>query len=161
MDSKSLGKLIDLHFAPLELYARQWCEDPADIVQAAFLKLIEEPESPSNIRAWLYTVVRNLAISSLRSESRRRQRETAHGEAVENWFEEQSSLGLDGESATQALKELPDEIREVVVAHLWGEMTFEEIGELTLTSSSTAHRRYVDGINQLKTIMGVTCQTLQ
>ncbi len=39
MDPDLLGQLLDRHAAALELYARQWCEVPEDVVQDAFLKL--------------------------------------------------------------------------------------------------------------------------
>ncbi|MEW4487361.1 RNA polymerase sigma factor [Thalassoglobus sp. JC818] len=157
MDSQTLGELIDKYAQPLELYARQWSDDAADLVQTAFLKLLEEPVLPSNVKPWLYRVVRNLAVSSLRSTIRRRDRETRHFRRSENWFEDGSDSELDGEKATSALLDLDRKTREVIVAHLWGTLTFEEIADLTQTSSSTVHRRYQNGIQQLRKQMGLSC----
>ena len=39
------------------------------------------------------------------------------------------------------------EQREVIVAQLWGGLTFEQVGELMGSSSSTAHRLYQAGLN--------------
>ena len=47
------------------------------------------------------------------------------------------------------LHESSDE-REVVVARLWGELSFREIGEITGTSESTAHRRYQGALARLR-----------
>ncbi len=49
---------------------------------------------------------------------------------------------LDAAAATTFLKELPPDQREVVVARIWGGLTFQQIGELIGTTDSTAHRRY-------------------
>ncbi|TWT59096.1 RNA polymerase sigma factor SigV [Thalassoglobus neptunius] len=161
MDSQTLGELIDEYAQPLELYARQWSDDAADLVQTAFLKLLEEPTFPSNVKPWLYRVVRNLAFSSLRSTVRRRNREMRHFEQSENWFEHGVDSELDGEKATTVLLELDSRTREVIVAHLWGTLTFEEIAELTHSSSSTVHRRYQNGIQQLRKKLGLSCPTTE
>ncbi len=39
MDPADLGRLLDRHARVLELYARQWCSQPEDIVQEAFVSL--------------------------------------------------------------------------------------------------------------------------
>ena len=59
--------------------------------------------------------------------------------------------------ATAALQRLPIEQRETLVAHLWGGLTFEQIGELTGVSSSTAHRRYLAGLESLRERLRVSC----
>ena len=43
MDPDLLGNLLDQHSSSLELYARQWCDSPEDVVQEAFLKLAGLP----------------------------------------------------------------------------------------------------------------------
>ena len=65
---------------------------------------------------------------------------------------------LDAESAADALVGLPEELREPIVAHLWGGLTFRQIGELTDTSESTAHRRYQDALRRVRqTVMRESC----
>ena len=41
VDSQRLGRLVDRHASALELYARQWCEAPEDVVQEAFRGAVE------------------------------------------------------------------------------------------------------------------------
>jgi RNA polymerase sigma-70 factor (ECF subfamily) len=48
------------------------------------------------------------------------------------------------------LAELASELREVIVARLWGGLTFAEIAELVGCSLATAQRRYQAGLNELK-----------
>ncbi len=152
-----LGQLLDQHAAALELYARQWCARPEDVVQDAFVELSQQPQLPERPQAWLFRVVRNGALTERRSSSRRRHYESLAAE--ENWFEQSFDLPLDGAAATTALRDLPDEQRETILAHLWGGLTFTEIGEMTGASSSTAHRRYAEGLEQLRKRLGVTWLT--
>ena len=159
-----LATLLDQHAAALELYARGWCFCPDDVVQDALLQLVRQPAVPENVVAWLYRVVRNGSISAARSDARRRRRESLAAETSlasthrrARWFTTQDGDRLDAETATAALEALREEWREPVVAHIWGGLSFEEIGELIGCSSSTAHRRYVAGLAALRERLGVSC----
>ena len=52
---------------------------------------------------------------------------------------------------------MPDELREVLVARIWGGLTFEQIAEVLQTSTSTAFRRYEEAISYLRTRLGIPC----
>lgn len=156
MTADELTRLIDRHAGPLVLYARQWTDAPEDVVQTALLKLVRLGRPPENPVPWLYTVVRNAARDAQRSARRRTKYETRRAEHAPNWFEDDAT-GLDGETATAALADLPDDVREIVIAHLWGGLTFEQIAATVGGSASTAYRRYVSGIAALRTALGVTC----
>jgi RNA polymerase sigma-70 factor (ECF subfamily) len=65
------------------------------------------------------------------------------------WFETTDDR-VDGQEATKLLAELPLEQREVIVARIWGGLTFEEIAELVNCSLPTAHRRYQTGLIGLR-----------
>jgi RNA polymerase sigma factor (sigma-70 family) len=154
-----LGKLFDQQAAVLELYAAQWCTAPADIVQEAFIELSRQHPPPDRPVAWLYRVVRNAAISAARSADRRRRHESRAAEHTPSWFVEEAGAALDAQAAGEALQELDSEQSEVVVARLWGGLSFEQIAALTETSISTAHRRYEAGLQQLRERLGVSCPT--
>jgi RNA polymerase sigma factor (sigma-70 family) len=150
MGPEQLGQLVDRHAAALALYARQWCAAPEDVVQEAFLKLVRQCPAPRHVVAWLFRVVRNGAISVARSEKRRRRYETAAAEELPAWFESSEGVGLDGETAAAALRNLTPEERETITLHLWGGLTFEEIAQVAECSSSTAHRWYAAGLEALR-----------
>ena len=152
-----LAGLLEKHGAALVLYARQWCTCPEDIVQDAFAKLVSRPARPEHVAAWLYRVVRNGAMSAARGERRRRQREQRTA-ASEVWFSDAAGA-LDAQEASAALGDLPGELREVVVARIWGGLTYAEIAELTATSTSTAQRRYEQGLRELQTQLEKPCET--
>ena len=137
------------------LYARQWCSAPEDVVQEAFVKIAALTAPPDQPTAWLYRVVRNAALTAARAEARRRKHETAasHPEA---WFASPEGR-LDALAASEALSALAGEVREPVVAHLWGGLTFVQIGELMGISAATAHRRYLEGLAELRRRLRVEC----
>ncbi len=157
MDPQRLGQLVDEHAAALALYARQWCRAPDDVVQEAFLKLAGQRSPPDNVVAWLYRVVRNGAIAAGRSEQRRRRHERGAAELAGSWFLPAEGTAFDGQAATEALESLSLELREPLVAHLWGGLTFEQIGEVMGVSASTAHRRYLEGLTALRERLRVPC----
>ncbi len=161
MEPEVFGRLVDQHAAALVLYARQWSLAPEDVVQEAYLKLFAQRQPPANPAAWLYRVVRNAAISAARTERRRQRHETVAAARTPAWFADDESVGLDAAAAASALQTLPLEEREVIVAHLWGGLTFDQVAELVGGSSSTAHRRYVAGLATLRERLRIPCPNRQ
>jgi RNA polymerase sigma factor (sigma-70 family) len=143
-----LGRLYREHARALCLYARQWPDGDEDLVQDAFVKLAQQTPAPEQILPWLYRVVRNGALAASRGAARRRRREKRVSIA-EPWFAGADDQ-IDGREATRLLGELPLEQREVVVARIWGGLTFEELARLTGCSLPTAHRRYQVGLAALR-----------
>ena len=152
-----LTALVDRHAAGLVLYARQWCAAPEDVVQAAFLKLARAGTPPENLVPWLYRVVRNGAIDAGRAARRRQKHEARAAERAPCWFTPPDDpTGLDARAATDALQAIPLDAREILVAHLWGGLTFEQIAATVGGSASTAYRRYAAGLELLRAHLKVT-----
>jgi RNA polymerase sigma factor (sigma-70 family) len=145
-----LTRLLDEHGAPLVLYAQQWCNSPEDVVQEAFIRLMRESAAPTNVVGWLFRVVRNGAISASLSAARRARHEFRASQQSDSWFATNDDERLDAVAATDALTSLAIEVRETIVLRLWGGLNFDQIAELTNTSTSTAHRRYVAGLTALR-----------
>lgn len=162
MDSELLGSLVDRLADALALYARQWCDQPEDVVQEAFVRLAAQPASPDNATAWLFRAVRNGAINAGIARRRRSRYEAEAAAKAPAWFEvdpsARRSAAVDPESAQAALESLPVEQREVIVAHLWGGLTFEQVAALAGTSASSAHRLYHAGLVALRERLGVPCR---
>lgn len=155
MSPRQIANLIDAHGPALLLYARQLCDCAEDVVQEAFLKLVTLREWPRETAPWLYRVVRNAALDAVKARRRRQRREEQAARSA-RWFVEPEIDGLDAEAASAALRGLPPEQREVIAAHLWGGLTFEQIGEVSGTAASTAYRRYQAGITALRERLGVS-----
>jgi RNA polymerase sigma factor (sigma-70 family) len=151
---ENLGRLFDEHAAGLVLLARQWCDAPEDIVQDAFVALARQKTEPDRVAAWLYRVVRNGAITASRQSRRRRNREQRSASresepAFGSSYFAATDDRIDAERVCRLLAELDPESREVIVARLWGGLTFEEISRLRGCSLTTAHRRFQAGLAYL------------
>jgi RNA polymerase sigma-70 factor (ECF subfamily) len=158
MGPEQLGDLVDRYAAALTLYARQWCSCPEDVVQTAFLKLVRLRTEPENLVPWLYRVVRNGAIDASRAARRRQKYEAAAADHASPWFTPSDDpSGLDARTATDALASLPAETREIIVAHLWGGLTFEQIAQTVASSAATCYRRYAAGLEVLRQQLGAEC----
>jgi RNA polymerase sigma-70 factor (ECF subfamily) len=153
---ETLGRLYRQHAAALRLYARQWGGLAEDVVQEAFVKLAQTVPPPDRVLPWLYRVVRNEALAASRSDVRRRRRESLAG-SHEAWFSRADDK-LDAEQATLVLAELPLDQREVIVARLWGGLTFDDIAQLAGCSLATAHRRYQTGLATLQERLESPCK---
>jgi RNA polymerase sigma factor (sigma-70 family) len=152
-----VARLWTEHGPALALYARQWCETPEDIVQEAFLRLVRLDVMPDNPLGWIFRVVRNQAMNANRAQGRRSRREAATADGNEPWFDTSEGDRLDAAQATEALKHLPIDQREAIVARLWGGLTFEEISLLCGSSVSTVYRCYQRGLATLRERLGWSC----
>src|SRR5262249_131622 len=123
-----LGRLYREHAPALRLYARQWPAAGEDLVQDAFVKLAQQSPAPGAVLPWLPRVVRAGARAAGRGGARRRGRED-RASAAEAWFA-RTDDGVDAREAARLLAELPLEQREVVVARIWGGLTFEDVARL-------------------------------
>ena len=125
------------------------------------MKLAAQSQPPRQPVPWLYRVVRNAAVSTLRALYRRRKHETAAAERITPWFLPSDDTELDAQAATAALEALPDIEREAITMHLWGGLSFQEIGDVLESSHSTAHRWYLAGLARLRERLNVSCPHLK
>jgi len=132
--------------ARLRLIARQWtrCEaDADDVVQEAFVRFWKHQRHlPGNPNALVVTSIRRAALDLLRRSDRRAVREKVVGDEMEtvSWFEPEADPRLQALAASLQL--LPTEQREVVVLKVWGDLTFDQIGEQLSISPNTAASRW-------------------
>jgi RNA polymerase sigma-70 factor, ECF subfamily len=146
--------LYTRHGPALLLYARTYVTHAGgaeDAIQAVFLKLLSGKYFIiGNAAAYLYRSVKNEAMN----DRRRRLREMPLVEEA-RWFrgdgqtDDAQALMLE-----QAIKELPDDQRDVVVMRVWSGMTFEEVAEATGVSVNTAASRYRYGLERLREKLG-------
>jgi RNA polymerase sigma factor (sigma-70 family) len=151
-----LAELIEWHAGSLRLWIRSRCACCEDVVQEAFCRLSVAEPPPDNPVAWLYRVCRNLADKQRVADHRRRQREEARAqpEAARN----DSADPLELAETLAAVEQLDVELREVLVARIWGQLSLEEIGRLCGVSTATAHRRYQAALRALKSKLVSSCE---
>ena len=150
-----IEELVHTRLPDLVLFAKQWKHSPAeDIVQEAFLKLMKQATKqkgfPDNPVAWLYTTVRNLSNNEHRSHHRRKRRELEVQTGKCLFEVPDTEQKEEVEQLIRKLESLDLEYREVIVAKIWGGLTFEEIAEVTGASRSAVHRKWQEGIRRLR-----------
>ena len=137
----------------LVLFARQWVQsraDAEDIVQDAFVRFWRHQHSVRN-RALLFATVRSIGLDLLRRDARRARREAAVALEGDQTIEPQFSSEDESQRAlAEAVDQLPQEQREVVVMKIWNELTFQEIGTVLGISQNTAASRYRYALTSLK-----------
>jgi len=141
-------QLYDDHATTLVLYARQWLRsqsDADDWCQDAFVRLIKSQrqfgERPVPI---LYQAVKWAALDRVRRRDRLERREEAAStlDPVEVLFESSLERQERREQLEAALRTLPEEQREVLTLHVWGNLGFREVGLTLGISQNTATSRY-------------------
>ena len=154
---QEIGELLDRHAEALVLYASQWTDVPEDCVQETFVELARQPARPESIVAWLYRVVRNRALNAARAARRR----THHEQLAASGGERSPSAVYDledKETLSAALAALTTEDREIVVLRVWSGLTWQQIADLTDTSSSSAQRCYVAALTKLRKYLEPPCE---
>ena len=144
-------ELYERHGRALLAYACALLRDPSaaeDVLHQVFLNVLRG-RSPidGEPAAYLFRAVRNTALNHMRGQSRE---VDLAGAGV--WLE-----GPDGSRETSlalesALRALPAEQREVIVLHIWGQLTFEEAAAVIGIPPNTAASRYRYGLAKLKDI---------
>jgi RNA polymerase sigma factor (sigma-70 family) len=159
IDAELLGWLLDEHGPALALYASQWTDAADDCVQEAMVELAAQHWRPRQVVGWLYRVVKNRALNEARGKRRRRDREAR---AMAERLVRSSIAAFDHDdinAAAEALAQLDEQERELVVMRIWGGLTYEEIGAATKVSTATAHRQYERALTKLRTLFESPCPT--
>lgn len=139
---------IDRWAGPLTAWLRRRCANPDDIVQEAFCRLAQQSRPPERIAPWLFSVAMNLVREEARRTKRRQQRENVVARTENHLVS--ASQSLEDAELRKAVDSLSEELREIVIARAWGELTLAEISNITGHSISTTHRRYEQALNQLR-----------
>lgn len=144
----------------LRLIARHWSRsdaDAEDILQEAFVRYWRHQRHlPGDPNALIVTSIRRAAMDLGRQTDRRGRREQVVANDVDmvTLFE----LPDDGRHAAlaEAVTKLPEEQREVVVLHQWGDLTFAQVGEQLGISANTAASRWRYALTNLKKLLAST-----
>jgi len=150
-----IEETVRTHAAALTLYARQFFKGgnfhaAEEVVQDVFHRLSRQDQRPENLVAWLYTAVRNAAISAARSDKRREKREADRQVPL---FKPEAENPFDAEKIALSLEKLDRKEREIVALHLWSDMPFSEIASLLGLSKTTVFRRYATALETLRQLL--------
>jgi len=139
-------------------------DDAQDLLQETYLKAFrfwDKYEKGTNIRAWLFRIMKNSYINRYRKVSR--EPDKVDYDDVENFYDSvrdeskdttdlQQKMfgGLLGDEVTQALQRLPVDFRTVVILCDIEELTYEEIAEFLNCPIGTVRSRLHRGRKMLQ-----------
>jgi RNA polymerase sigma-70 factor, ECF subfamily len=152
-DTNGIEALYRKYGATLLLFATAISRDRAraqDALHQVFLTLIENGSlrQATDKKAYLFACVRNAVLNDAKLRQRDMSLDTDSA-----WFSTPERDYAAEQNLRRALGDLPDDQREVLVLHVWGELTFSEISDLLDISSNTAASRYRYALAKLRDSM--------
>jgi len=141
--------------APLLLFAISICGETSraqDAVHQVFLTLMETNNLMNALdpKAYLFASVRNFLFN----DNKHRKRNVGI-EADQLWFTPPDRDHAAELNLRRALQALPEDQRQVVVLHIWGELTFAQVAEVLSIGANTAASRYRYALTKLREAMVV------
>ncbi len=148
-NASEVRQLYQRHGAALVAYACSFLPDVAaaeDAVHSVFLKLLRGPiVAPDSEAGYLYRAVKNTALNQRRDSAR-----TVELQGDATWLVHRDGDRAEALALQQAIADLPEEQREVVIMCVWSGMTLEEIGVATGVSPNTVASRYRYALEKLR-----------
>ncbi len=139
-------------------------DDAKDLVQETFLKAYrfwDKYEKGTNIRAWLFRIMKNSYINRYRKETK--EPETVDYDEIQNFYNsiryeasDQNDLqekifgGLLEDDVTKAMETLPEDFRTVVILCDIEDLSYEEIAEFVDCPVGTVRSRLHRGRKMLR-----------
>jgi RNA polymerase sigma factor (sigma-70 family) len=156
MDKSQLGKILeDLH-REAYLWSRQCCqyddELAKDVLQVVYLKIFENRArylERSSFRTWLFSVIRNTAIDSLK------ERPVYHDleDAMTVLADEQKEEEMDYK---EMMRKLSEKQAQVLLLAFYHNMTLNEISVVMEIGIGTVRTHYDRGKERLKELIEKT-----
>jgi RNA polymerase sigma factor (sigma-70 family) len=121
-----------------------------DAVHQVFLKVIEKGSLSRAMdkKAYLFACVRNAALNEGKLQNRNTPLDPDSA-----WFSPPDRDYAAEQNLRRALGALPNDQRQVIVLHIWGELTFSQISDLLDLSSNTVASRYRYALAKLRDSM--------
>lgn len=135
------------------LYARQQTRseaDAKDVLQESLIEAWRKSGDGIPDRAIVFSTIRRRAIDLGRSMDRRSRRENAVAADRGEWFLPDFTDFDTHHCISQAIAGLSDELREVLILRIWGDLTFPAIAQLMESPVATATSRYRYALEQLR-----------
>lgn len=138
-----------------------------DLLQETFMRVYRNRHSYRRIArfsTWLYTIAGNLARSEYRKRRRRRQQSLQSVNRDEEEYELEipddtfrpdvdANVNISESYVQDALREIPDDFREVVVLRDVQQLSYEEIAEITGLPMGTVKSRINRGRTKLQSML--------
>ena len=132
---------------PLLYYAARLTrsdEVALDVLQEVWIqvfRIINRLREPAALRTWLYRIVRGIALNHVRAETTRRHAEEAAAEEIDTTTAEPEFDTVDVAELHDALDELDEKHRDVLVLHFLEELSIDEIATVVGCPPGTVKSR--------------------
>lgn len=158
---QEIDLIFQQYYRPLCLYATHYLHDideAEDVVQDCFVKLISRSIMPENIKAFLYTSVRNASIDRLRRQS-----------PIDTEISPTDLCGVISDDQAQessfreaklwtAIELLPERCREIFLMSKRDGMTYREIAEELNLSEKTVEHQISKALKTLRARKMISCR---
>ena len=158
-----------VHMDGLYSYAMVLTRNPAeaaDLVQETYLRALKAQDSlrpDGNLKSWLFTILRNIWLNQVRHERvapRIIELETGEGIvelAVETAKDPHAQYvsKIEQEQVRQAILQLPEEFREVVILREYEDLSYQEIANVLNCPAGTVMSRLARARSKLRALLEV------
>ncbi len=156
-DLESLGELFVRFQQPILNFTHRMVGEAATadtLTQEVFLRVLRHADKydpEQSVRPWLYTIAANLCRDHLAKAKRRNALELEIEPAATTTGPfDQIASEEDCERVRQAVAELPDIYREIVVMRIYEQLPYAEIAEALNIREGTARSRMEYALNRLR-----------
>src|ERR1700723_4046421 len=170
MEDTTLSRYMDGLYA----YAMVLSRNPAmaaDLVQETYLRGLKAKESlrpDSNVKSWLFTILRNIWLNHLRHE--RAGPKIAELDSDENLADVSIATSedphhlyvrnLQREQVRTAIQQLPIEFREIIILREYEELSYSEIANVLQCPMGTVMSRLARARSRLGGLLSTSRETL-
>ena len=155
------------HADALFRYAMALCRNPGtaeDLVQETYLRALSarNPLRPdSNYKSWLFTILRNIWLNELRKGRWTPQTIDTEVDGVEFSIPAGTDCDphlhyvskLEVEQVRDAIQQLPQEFREIIILREYDELSYQEIAEILQCPAGTVMSRLARARSRLRSIL--------
>ena len=153
LDRDTVRRLYEEHARGLLAYACSFVTSfstAEDVLHQVFERLLRGDLAITRAPvSYLYRAVRNACLNKVRDRA-------SEVDFDEGWLECPAGMEYTALELQFALRELPEQQREVILLHIWGQMSFEEVASALEIPANTAASRYRYGLSKLREQFQVT-----
>ena len=153
-DADAFAELVQRHSGMVFACCKRILRDPAqaeDVAQECFVALMQTRDNVrASLAAWLHRIAVRRSIDRLRSDIRRRKRETTFAESQQTSSETDIAQSEILARVDEAIAELPDEYKSVIIGRFLENRTHADLAEEFGVAESTLRHRLKKGVDHIR-----------
>lgn len=153
-DADAFTELVQRHAGMVVACCKRILREQAlaeDVAQECFIALMQSRESVRvSLGAWLHTIAVRRSIDRIKGDVRRRKREAVFAEQQGDSVASETPIDDILASVDEAIAELPDDLRDVVVGRFLDSRMHTELAQRLGIAESTVRYRVEKGVEQVR-----------